>query len=52
MTEWGRLRVPWHLQPSVNLIGAAGTIVLDTIVGVAASWDLIVRKPLGILREQ
>ena len=52
MTEFGRLRIPWHPQPFVNILGAASTALLVTIVGVLASWNVIVNKPLGTLREQ
>ena len=52
MTLYGRPPVPWHFQPGINLTGAIVTAVLVVLVGVAATWDVIARKPLGILREQ
>lgn len=45
-------RIPWHFAPSVNLLGVATTIVLVTLVGVLASWDVIRKKPLAILRVE
>jgi putative ABC transport system permease protein len=52
MTQFGRPPIPWHLHPWINLIGAAATAVVVVFVGVLATWDVIARKPLGILREQ
>jgi putative ABC transport system permease protein len=43
-------RIPWQFAPSVNLQGIAATLFLVTLVGVLASWDVIRKKPLGILR--
>ena len=39
-------------HPWINLTGAGATAVVVVIVGVAATWEIIARKPLGILREQ
>jgi putative ABC transport system permease protein len=52
MIRFGRSRITWHFQPSVNLAGVAATVVLVTVVGIAASWDVMMKKPLGILREE
>ncbi len=46
------LRIAWHFSPGVNLLGIAIPLLLVTIVGVISSWDVIVRKPLGILRNE
>lgn len=46
------LRVPWHVAPSVNLLGTAATLLLVTMVGVLSSWDVMTKKPLGILRAE
>jgi putative ABC transport system permease protein len=43
-------RIPWQFAPSVNLLGVAVTAILVTLVGVLASWDVIRKKPLNILR--
>jgi putative ABC transport system permease protein len=52
MTRFGRPPIPWHFHPWINLAGAVATTVVVVFVGVAATWDVIARKPLGILREQ
>jgi putative ABC transport system permease protein len=46
------MKISWELVPSVNLLGAAATMLVVTTVGVLASWDVLFKKPLGILREQ
>ena len=46
------LKLKWHFIPSVNLIGVGATLVLVTLVGVLSSWDVMVKKPLGILRNE
>jgi predicted lysophospholipase L1 biosynthesis ABC-type transport system permease subunit len=46
------MRIPWQFAPSVNLAGVAVTLLLVIIVGVLSSWDVIVKKPLGILRAE
>jgi putative ABC transport system permease protein len=45
-------KIPWRFAPSVNLLGVAATLVLVTLVGVLASWDVIRKKPLAILRAE
>ncbi|MFN0109663.1 MAG: ABC transporter permease [Blastocatellia bacterium] len=46
------LKLKWHFTPSVNLIGVGATLVLVTLVGVLSSWDVMLKKPLGILRNE
>ena len=46
------LRITWRFSPSVNLLGIAIAFLLVTVVGVVSSWDVLVRKPLGILRNE
>lgn len=45
-------KIKWHLTPTVNLLGIAVALVLVTAVGILSSWDVMVRKPLGILRSE
>jgi putative ABC transport system permease protein len=52
MSRWGNQPLPWHFRPGVNAAGALLTAVLVMLIGVAATWDVALRKPLGILREQ
>jgi len=40
------------LKPAINIIGVIVTTVSAVTVGVVASWDVIVRKPATILREE
>jgi putative ABC transport system permease protein len=46
------MRIDWRLEPMVNLIGVALTLLLVAAVGVLSSWDVMVKKPLGILRAE
>lgn len=46
------LKLTWHFIPSVNLIGVGAAFVLVTLVGVLSSWDVMLKKPLGILRNE
>ena len=46
------LNIPWEMLPSVNLAGVGVTLLLVVVVGVMASWDVMVKKPLGILRAE
>jgi putative ABC transport system permease protein len=46
------MRIDWRLEPVVNLSGVALTSVLVAAVGVLSSWDVMVKKPLGILRTE
>jgi putative ABC transport system permease protein len=52
MSTQGRRRVPWEFEPTISVLGAVATVVLVAAVGVAASWGVITRKPMGILREE
>lgn len=46
------LDITWSFQPSINAAGVAATLVLVTLIGVLSSWDVMVKKPLGILRAE
>jgi putative ABC transport system permease protein len=46
------LKIGWHFSPAVNLLGVGVAVVLVMVVGVVSSWDVLVRKPLGILRNE
>ncbi|MFN6203272.1 MAG: ABC transporter permease [Acidobacteriota bacterium] len=46
------LRITWHFSPTVNLLGVGIALGLVTVVGVVSSWDVLIRKPLGILRNE
>ncbi|MGE0129798.1 MAG: ABC transporter permease [Blastocatellales bacterium] len=46
------LKLNWHFIPSVNLLGVAVAAVLVVVVGVLSSWDVMIKKPLGILRAE
>ncbi len=46
------LKITWHLIPSVNLLGVAVAAILVMVVGVLSSWDVMIKKPLGILRAE
>jgi putative ABC transport system permease protein len=46
------LRISWHFTPAVNMTGVGATLVLVTVVGVLSSWDVMIKKPLGILRSE
>ncbi|MBI1760457.1 MAG: FtsX-like permease family protein [Acidobacteria bacterium] len=46
------LEITWRFVPSVNLLGVALALVLVMAVGVVSSWDVLVKKPLGILRSE
>ena len=52
MSHYGNRPLPWQFQPEINVAGAIATAVLVVIVGVLATWDVLLKKPLGILREQ
>ncbi|QQS48305.1 MAG: ABC transporter permease [Acidobacteriota bacterium] len=45
-------KINWQLTPSVNLLGIAVALALVTAVGVLSSWDVMIKKPLGILRSE
>lgn len=46
------LEITWRFVPSVNLLGVVVALVLVMVVGVGSSWDVLVKKPLGILRSE
>jgi putative ABC transport system permease protein len=46
------LEIPWSFMPSINLAGVAATLLLVLLVGVLSSWDVMVKKPMGILRAE
>lgn len=52
MSRWGNQPLPWRFHPGINAAGALLTAVLVLLIGIAATWDVAARKPLGILREQ
>lgn len=46
------LEIGWSFTPSINFIGVALTLLLVTVIGVISSWDVMIKKPLGILRAE
>jgi putative ABC transport system permease protein len=46
------VKAPWQLIPSINLIGVAAALLLVMTVGVFSNWEVMTKKPLGILREE
>jgi hypothetical protein len=46
------IKAPWQFIPSINLIGVAAALLLVMAVGVLSSWDVMAKKPLGILRAE
>jgi len=46
------LKINWRFIPSVNLTGVVATLVVVVLVGVISSWDVMIKKPLGILRNE
>ena len=46
------LDIEWSLQPTLFLGGIAITAAIVTLVGVAASFDVLFKKPLSTLRSQ
>jgi putative ABC transport system permease protein len=46
------LKIDWRFMPSVNLLGVVAAAALVMAVGVLSSWDVMVKKPLGILRAE
>jgi len=46
------LKLNWHFIPSVNLLGVVLAAILVMVVGVLSSWDVMIKKPLGILRAE
>jgi predicted lysophospholipase L1 biosynthesis ABC-type transport system permease subunit len=46
------LDIPWRPAPWIASAGALVTTVLVGIVGVASSYDVLRKKPLGTLRAE
>jgi putative ABC transport system permease protein len=53
---WGisrfALDIPWRALPLVSIGGVTISAVLVAFVGVAASWEVLQRKPLATLRAE
>jgi putative ABC transport system permease protein len=53
---WGisrfALEIPWTPLPMLSAIGVVASAVLVATVGVAASWEVLQRKPLATLRAE
>ena len=52
MMSFDRSRTPWRFLPALTIMGVVGTVVLVTVVGVLSLWGVLMRKPLGVLRER
>lgn len=46
------LDIPWSPQPLVVVGGILGTAVVVAGVGLLASWDVLQRRPLAVLRAE
>jgi|CXWL01.1.fsa_nt_gi putative ABC transport system permease protein len=46
------MNIEWQFDPTVTLAGVVITTLLVTLVGSAASFDVLFRKPLATLRGQ
>jgi putative ABC transport system permease protein len=46
------MNIDWQFDPILSLAGIGVTMLLVTAVGVAASFDVLFRKPLATLRGQ
>ena len=46
------MEIDWEFNPILTIAGVLVTALLVTIVGVAASFDVLFRKPLATLRSQ
>jgi putative ABC transport system permease protein len=46
------MRIDWQFEPLIAVAGVFITAGLVTLVGVAASFDVLFRKPLATLRSQ
>ncbi|MEJ7708697.1 MAG: FtsX-like permease family protein [Pyrinomonadaceae bacterium] len=44
--------IPWVFSPVLNLSGVLATALLVVVVGAVASFSVLSRKPLAILRAQ
>jgi putative ABC transport system permease protein len=53
---WGisrfALEIPWTPLPLVSAVGVAASALVVAAVGVAASWEVLQRKPLATLRAE
>jgi putative ABC transport system permease protein len=53
---WGisrfALEIPWSPLPLITVTGIVVSAVLVAVVGVAASWEVLQRKPLATLRAE
>ena len=53
---WGisrfALEIPWSPLPLISMTGIIVSAVLVAVVGVAASWEVLQRKPLATLRAE
>ena len=46
------MKIDCQFQPAVNGPGIALTLLLVAAVGALSSWDVMMKKPLGILRAE
>lgn len=46
------LQIDWHFYPSINIAGVVVTMLLVVFVGVVSTLDIMVKKPLGVLRGE
>ncbi|MBA3770286.1 MAG: FtsX-like permease family protein, partial [Blastocatellia bacterium] len=44
------MNIEWQFDPIGALVGIAVTTVIVIVVGLAASFDVLFRRPLGTLR--
>ena len=51
-STYGNPPMPWWPRPWIILAGLVGTTILVTVVGVLSTWDVIMKKPLLIMREE
>jgi putative ABC transport system permease protein len=42
--------ITWTATPLINIVGVLATIALVVIIGALASFDVLRRKPLAVLR--
>jgi hypothetical protein len=46
------LLIDWEFDPMLPIVGIIATAAIVMIVGAAASFDVLFRKPLATLRSQ
>ncbi len=51
VAEYG-LKITWRFLPGLSLTGVVVTLALVIVVGVLSSWDVMIKKPLGILSAE